>query len=141
MEKNPLTTVIFDRIPLMNTPNRDRDVKFPEKKVDSSWKEQIDKDRATVQPVKTATAGPSSQSTSPAFIGFLKSLATQALMSLGEMPNPMTGQNEIDLVTAKEMIDLLTTLKQKTKGNCSADENVIFESFLPELQLKFSQHA
>ena len=74
-------------------------------------------------------------------MGFLKSLATQALMSLGEMPNPMTGESEIDLATAKEMIDLLSVLKLKTQGNCSAEESNIFSAILPELQLKFSQQS
>ncbi len=122
--------------------NRDKDIKFPEKKVDSGWKEQITKDRTAVPaqgPVPVASTA--AKSTSPEFMNFLKSLATQALMSLGEMPNPMTGQTEVDLATAKEMIDLLSVLKQKTTGNCSAEENTIFNSFLPELQLKYSQQA
>ena len=122
--------------------NQDREIKYPEKKVDSSWKEQIVKDRMVHPPLKEPSAqAPSNQSTSPVFIGFLKSLATQAVMSLGEIPNPMTGESEVDLATAKEMIDLLSALKEKTKGNCSAEEKVIFESFLPELQLKFSRQA
>lgn len=118
--------------------SRDRDIKFPEKKVDSSWKEQISKDKV-VHTASGQTARPAAQPTSPEFMNFLRSLATQALMSLGEMPHPMTGQNEIDPATAKEMIDLLSVLKTKTKGNCSPDENTIFESLLPELQLKYSQ--
>ena len=122
--------------------NQDKDIKYPDKKVDSGWKEQIVKDRMVPPSLKEpSTESPSNQLTAPAFIGFLKSLATQAVMSLGEMPNPMTGESEVDLATAKEMIDLLSVLKEKTKGNCSAEEKVIFESFLPELQLKFSRQA
>ena len=95
--------------------NRDKDIKFPEKKVDSGWKEQITKDRiAAPMPDSAAASSAVKPTTSVAFLNFLKSLATQALMSLGEIPNPMTGQSEIDLATAKEMIDLLTVLKQKT---------------------------
>ncbi len=121
--------------------NRDKDIKFPEKKVDSGWKEQITKDKIAAPVPGAAPASAGDKATSPAFMNFLKSLATQALMSLGEIPNPMTGQSEIDLATAKEMIDILTMLKQKTAGNCSAEENAIFNSFLPELQLKFSNQA
>ena len=121
--------------------NYDKDIKFPEKKVDSSWKEQTTKDRLDA-PTKVVSPPPSGgKPTSHEFMNFLKSLATQALMSLGEMPNPMTGQSEIDLATAKEMIDLLSVLKKKTEGNCSHEENTIFNSFLPELQLKYSQQA
>lgn len=119
--------------------SHDKDIKFPEKKVDSNWKDQIDKDRSA--PAAAGSSPASARATSPEFFNFLKSLATQALMSLGEIPNPMSGHAEIDLATAKEMIDLLGVLKQKTQGNCSAEEKTVFDTFLPELQLKFSQHA
>ncbi len=120
----------------------DKDIRFPEKKVDSSWKDQISRDR-TVSSEPMAAKAPSAGSikTNPEFMNFLKSLATQALMSLGEIPHPMTGQREVDPASAKEMIDLLGVLKLKTQGNCSPEENVIFTSVLPELQLKFSQQA
>jgi len=122
--------------------NRDKDIKFPDKKVDSSWKEQASKERVSA-PLASSPSQPASstKTTSREFMGFLKSLATQALMSLGEMPNPVTGESEVDLATAKEMIDLLSVLKLKTQGNCSAEENNIFNAILPELQLKFSQQA
>lgn len=119
----------------------DKDIRFPEKKVDSGWKEQISRDKSVpIAPVPQSASAPQA-ATSPEFMNFLKSLATQALMSLGEIPHPMTGQRELDPATAKEMIDLLTVLKEKTRGNCSPEENAIFTSLLPELQLKFSQHA
>ncbi len=122
--------------------NRDKDIKFPEKKVDSGWKEQAGKEKIASSPHKPeASGGGASPTTSREFMGFLKSLVTQALMSLGDMPNPMTGENEVDLATAKEMIDLLSVLKLKTRGNCSPEENTVFNSILPELQLKFSQRA
>lgn len=123
----------------------DKDIRFPEKKVDSGWKDQISKDRVAHE----AEVGGSSRSgqasappaTSREFMNFLKSLATQTLMSLGEIPHPMSGQPEVDLGAAKEMIDLLSLLKLKTQGNCSAEESAFFTSVLPELQLKFTQHA
>ncbi|HCM42161.1 MAG TPA: DUF1844 domain-containing protein [Candidatus Omnitrophota bacterium] len=120
----------------------DKDIRFPEKKVDSGWKEQISRDKSV--PVAPAPQQPGQAKAvppSPEFMNFLKSLATQALMSLGEIPHPMTGQRELDPATAKEMIDLLSVLKLKTQGNCSPEENAIFTSLLPELQLKFSQQA
>lgn len=125
--------------------DQSKDIRFAEKKIDSSWKDQIARDReALASNLKNSaktSPGSSNNTTSKAFMGFLKSLATQALMSLGEIANPMTGQAEVDLATAKEMIDLLTVLRQKTEGNCSADEKMFFDSALPELQLKFTQHA
>jgi len=119
----------------------DKDVRFPEKKVDSGWKEQISRDKSVPATPVTQPGQAKAAIPSPEFMNFLKSLATQALMSLGEIPHPMTGQRELDPATAKEMIDLLTVLKVKTQGNCSPEENAIFTSLLPELQLKFSQQA
>lgn len=120
----------------------DKDIRFPDKKVDSSWKDQISRDRSIANELPVSKS-PSTGNvkTNPEFMNFLKSLATQALMSLGEIPHPMTGQQDVDLASAKEMIDLLAVLKQKTQGNCSPEENVIFTSVLAELQLKFSQQA
>lgn len=122
-------------------PSRDKDIKYPEKKVDSSWKDQIAKDQSAAVAVPSPSKSSSANISSPEFFNFLKSLATQALMSLGEIPNPMSGQAEIDLATAKEMIDLLEVLKLKTQGNCSSEEKHVFEAFLPELKLKYSQQA
>lgn len=119
----------------------DKDIRFPEKKVDSGWKDQISRDRTVLSEPSAAKPATGNVKTNPEFMNFLKSLATQALMSLGEIPHPMTGQRELDPASAKEMIDLLGVLKLKTQGNCSPEENVIFTSVLPELQLKFSQQA
>jgi len=120
----------------------DKDIRFPEKKVDSSWKDQISRDRVVApEPSAAKPTSVGNVKTNPEFMNFLKSLATQALMSLGEIPHPMTGQSEIDPASAKEMIDLLGVLKLKTQGNCSPEENVVFTSVLAELQLKFSQQA
>ncbi len=61
-------------------------------------------------------------------------------MHLGEIAGP-DGSREVDLQAAKEIIDLLIAIKEKTAGNTSAQENEVFESVLPGLQLKFAEKA
>ena len=63
------------------------------------------------------------------------------MMHLGEIPNPETQKREVNLEAAREIIDLLGQLKEKSQGNLSAEEMDFFNSLLPELQLKFSQHV
>ena len=71
------------------------------------------------------------------FASFLLSLGTSGMVQLGEIPDPMTGQKAENLEGARQTIDLLTLLKQKTEGNLSSDESHLFEQLLYELRMKF----
>ena len=122
----------------------DKDIRFTEKKVDESWKEQAESVKE-----KAAAAQPSMKSkpdakskpaeTSKTFLSLVQSLGYQALMNLGEIPNPMTQQTELNPEGAKEAIDLLIVLRDKTQGNLSDDEKKMLETLLAQLQIKFSQ--
>jgi Domain of unknown function (DUF1844) len=71
------------------------------------------------------------------FASFLISLGTQAFMHLGDIPNPMTQQREKDLPAAKQMIDLLGMLQEKTQGNLVADEERLLQQLLLDLRLRY----
>ena len=71
------------------------------------------------------------------FASFLLSLATTGMVHLGEIPESGTGQKMEDLEAARQMIDILGLLKEKTKGNLSAEESDLLENVLYELRLKF----
>ena len=121
----------------------DKDIRFTEKKVDESWKEQAESVKAkAATPIPTPN-GPSPKSkpaeTSKAFLSLVQSLGYQALMNLGDIPNPMTQQTELNLEGAKEAIDLLVVLREKTLGNLSDDEKKMLDLLLTQLQLKYSQ--
>jgi hypothetical protein len=64
-------------------------------------------------------------------------LAQQALMSMGLIPWPDTGLTKASLDHARETIDILTILHEKTKGNLTASEQRFFDSVLYELQVTF----
>ena len=65
------------------------------------------------------------------------SLASSALVQLGEVPNPESGATEQDLVIAKHTIDILTMLEEKTKQCLDSDEARLLEGILYELRMKY----
>lgn len=71
------------------------------------------------------------------FLNYIMSMAYQAMIFLGEVPNPMTGGSERNLRQAKFLIDTLALIKDKTKGNLTPQEDNMLQSSLYELQMKF----
>ena len=69
--------------------------------------------------------------------GLFMMLASSAVVALGEAPDPLTGQRQVDLAQAADAIDLLILLREKTEGNRSPDENRILEEVLYDLQLRY----
>jgi hypothetical protein len=72
---------------------------------------------------------------------FLMSLSTQALMCLGDIPNPMTGKPEPDLTAVRELIDIISMLQEKTRGNLDAQETRLFEKILFDLRMRFVEKS
>ncbi len=71
------------------------------------------------------------------FSTFVISLSTQALMHLGEIPNPLSGKAESDIALAKQMIDIIGLLRDKTQGNLDQGEGQLLEDVLYDLRLKY----
>ena len=71
------------------------------------------------------------------FEHFLMSLATAALVHLGQVPHPETNKKEVDLVQAKQNIDILGMLHDKTKGNLTDGERTILEGALAQLRISY----
>jgi hypothetical protein len=71
------------------------------------------------------------------FPSYIISYYTQGMVLLGEVPNPYTKKMEEDVEAARHMIDILSMLEQKTKGNLSKDEQQLLESVIYELRIKF----
>ena len=70
------------------------------------------------------------------FSSFVISLATTAMVHLGEVPVESGGQPE-DLDAASQMIDILGMLEKKTEGNLAAEESRLVHDILYELRMKF----
>jgi hypothetical protein len=71
------------------------------------------------------------------FSTFIISLSTQALMHLGEIPDPLSGKVTKDIAVAKQMIDIIGMLKEKTKGNLNPGEDQLTEEILFDLRMKY----
>jgi hypothetical protein len=71
------------------------------------------------------------------FNNFILSLSTSALIQLGEIQDPITKQSAKQLPSAKQTIDLISMLKEKTKGNLSSDEAKILEAILYDLRMRY----
>ena len=68
---------------------------------------------------------------------FVFSLGTSAMYHFGDFPDPATKKTERNLEAAKQTIDILGILKEKTKGNLSDDEARLLESLLYELRMRY----
>jgi len=115
--------------------HKDNELNFSDKKVDEAWKSTVDQEKA-----KAVKDKPLAE-TIPAFANLVSSLGYQALIHLGEMENPMTNQKEKNPAGAKETIDLIVALKDKTKGNLSAEEEQLITKLLADLQLRYVEQV
>jgi len=72
------------------------------------------------------------------FTAFVLSLASTAAIHFGDIPDPQSGQPaEPNLEGAAQMIEILSLLEQKTKGNLTAEERQVLDQLLYELRLRF----
>ena len=72
------------------------------------------------------------------FVGFVLSLAHTAAVHFGDVANPATGQaEEANLDAARQMIEILSLLEEKTRGNLSAEERQLLDQILYELRMRY----
>lgn len=72
------------------------------------------------------------------FVAFIFSLASNAAVHFGDLPDPLTNeQREPDLEAAGQLIDILAMLEEKTRGNLSAEERQLLDQVLFELRMRF----
>ena len=72
------------------------------------------------------------------FPAFVLSLAHTAAVHFGDIPDPVTGTpGESNLPAAQQMIDILSLLEQKTRGNLTAEERQLLEQILYELRMRY----
>ena len=137
-----------------------------QKKVDESWKEQVERERHTPPLDRTPEPPPAASQPRPQqqqpqsprpqpdpggrsgpgggrgvpqsdFSTFLSSLSMQAMVALGEVAHPVTGAAQMDLEQARYLIDVLGVLQEKTQGNLTPEEAELMEGLLYELRMKY----
>ena len=71
------------------------------------------------------------------FIEFVIMHAQNAALFLGQIPNPKTGQPEINLDLARMFIDQLEMIQEKTRGNLTNEETMVLRNTLSNLQMAY----
>ena len=75
------------------------------------------------------------------FIEFVMMHAQNAALFLGQIPNPRTGEGEVNLELAKMFIDQLAMIQEKTRGNLTNEEATVLRNTLSNLQMAFVEVA
>ena len=75
------------------------------------------------------------------FLTFVVSMSHSALLHLGDAPDPTTGTREKNLPLARQTIDLLSMLQDKTRGNLSGDEERVLSQAIYDLRMRFVEVA
>ena len=116
------------------------------KRVDEDWKrraqaeKEVDAAKAVPPPPAGAApgAGPKPDARPhPMFGGLVESLASQALLYMGAVRDPMTGQTHQDLHQAQTMIEMLGMIEEKTRGNLAKEESEMLKQVLDEVRMHF----
>lgn len=117
--------------------------------VDEDWKSQVQKEKEALQQQQSgAAAGEGAPRSKPADQAqhqyppatlpvLLSTLATEAMVALGQIPHPATNQPQVDLAGARHFIDTLEMLEQKTAGNRTPQESQMLERILHELRMVY----
>ena len=71
------------------------------------------------------------------FGGFLVSLATSCLMNLGRYSDPETGEVQTDFDAARQMIQIIEMLQEKTAGNLDTEEEQLLRTLLYDLRIAY----
>mgnify|MGYP001568353102 CR=1 FL=1 len=91
--------------------------------------------KANEEKTREGSASPVGELPPLDFSTFILSLSTSVVMNLGLVENPVTKQTEKEPAVAKQTIDLIALLKDKTKGNLTDDETKLLDDVLHELKV------
>ena len=75
------------------------------------------------------------------FVEFVMMHAQNAALFLGQIPNPKTGQGEVNLELAKLFIDQLAMIQEKTRGNLTNEEATVLRNAISNLQMAYVEVA
>ena len=109
--------------------------------VDEDWKSQIAAEKEELKrEAKQHTESPEPQTAAmpPASFEMLVTMfASEAMMALGQLPNPATNELSVSLEHARYAIDMLQMLQEKTQGNLEPNEAQMLEDLLHQLRMLF----
>jgi Domain of unknown function (DUF1844) len=109
---------------------QERELKREEVKEKAVAQAAADAKAAAAPPVETPKK-------SPAFENLVRMIGSNAAMVLGAYADPRTGQPVIDPEAARELIDMLDALQEKTKGNLAPEEDGLLLDLLGKLKMTY----
>ncbi len=92
-------------------------------------------------PDSASKASPEDAPGADLFVTHIMALSQLGMIHLGQIKNPATKKAEADLPAAREVIDLLGMLRDKTQGNLTPEEQNLLDTWLYQLRIAFSQQA
>ena len=95
---------------------------------------------ATPQPPQMQEEFPADEDVMPEqtmFTDFVMNIASTAFIYMGLVEHPATGRRQVDMMAAKDSIDVLMMLRDKTKGNLTPGEERFFDELLADLKTQF----
>jgi hypothetical protein len=110
--------------------------------IDEDWKTQVEREKEELErKQKEAPPRPAAETAPGAlpatFEVLVTALASEAMLFLGQMPHPSTGQPVLDLPHARHLIDTLGMLEDKTLGNLTPEEARLLHGVLHDLRVGF----
>ncbi len=93
------------------------------------------------EPVDRSGVSGGGETGGPTLQGLFMMFASSALINLGEAADPVTGERRVDLEQAREAIDVLVLLRDKTSGNRTEQESRLLEEIVYDLQMRFVRAA
>jgi hypothetical protein len=112
------------------------------KKVDEDWKKEarLEKEKEKLESGKEEEQQP--RQMPPANFGiFISGLVTEAMIHLGLIENPVSKKKEANLDQARYIIDTLSILQKKTKGNLTDQEKKYLDGALDELKMQYASQV
>lgn len=114
--------------------------------IDEDWKSQVQAEKELAAKGKPAVAA--GEEAGPTEMGdvemppaslemLLTTLATEALVALGQVPHPATGETHVHRNQAQYLLDTIDVLRTKTKGNLTPEEQELIDSLLHQLRMVF----
>lgn len=117
---------------------------------DEDWKDRVKAEDAALDEKLKGESGPAAASKTepadsssmgpmppPTFSTLVSMFATQAMVALGFIPNPVTGKAEPQLEVARHFIDMLEVLEEKTRRNLTGNEANLLETSLHQLRMAY----
>jgi hypothetical protein len=143
MEKEGNGFVVKDRRSFDEKGDLKDEEKVEEKGVEGTSPDGGAEDAAKESPQETAGEQPEGAFTESGplpevnFNSLILSLSSSALLHLGEIADPQTGEKRTDIHMAKHSIDIIAMLKEKTEGNLTDEEHKFVESILTDLRWRY----